>query len=274
MKKVSIALGILGTLSVGVYAQQGGRPLLRLANEVASLVRNNAYTLDQEQRRQVRRNLRQAKRILLGEYVPAPNPYPPGPNPYPPGPNPYPPGPNPYSGYYCVAACKNYSGGADFTYSKGASGDFEVQAKQNAVDAVNKAFSCNYGVKNVSCEQVQGYSRYSAIASCKNYSGGNDLSYAKTGSGSTKLEAQQNARNEVKKAYNCNYGIKIYETSNGVQSPAYCVAACKNYSGGADLNYSKGASGEDLVDAKGKAIEAVNKAYTCNYGVKINECSN
>lgn len=52
---------------------------------------------------------------------------------------------------YCVAGCKTYSGNVDLSYTKGASGKSQLEAKFNAIEKVKKSFSCSYGVKVSNC---------------------------------------------------------------------------------------------------------------------------
>lgn len=52
---------------------------------------------------------------------------------------------------YCVAGCKRSNGDVDLSYSKGASGRSETEAKYNALKEVKKSYSCNYGMKISQC---------------------------------------------------------------------------------------------------------------------------
>ena len=55
---------------------------------------------------------------------------------------------------YCSAACATISGGADRTYSAGAYGDNELQAKVNAFNSVKERFNCTYGMRIVQCGEM------------------------------------------------------------------------------------------------------------------------
>lgn len=262
-----IATSIVAALmSTSVMAQQ--RPIVRLANEVASLVQSEIDYLSQEERRQVRRNLREAKRLLTGGGNIPPGPGPgPGPNP------PYPPTPPQPTGHYCVAACSTVSGGPSMKYSAGATGQFEIQAKQNAVEAVKNKYSCNYGIVEVACDQSSPWETFSSIAACTNVSGEPNLLYSALGSGPSRLQAQQDAREKLTENTSCNYGVKISETSEPGSQPAYCIAACSTVSGTPSSNYSKGASGNNLTEARYNAVQSVKDSYSCNYGIVVSECS-
>jgi hypothetical protein len=52
---------------------------------------------------------------------------------------------------YCVAGCKTSSGNVNLSYSKGASGKSETEAKFNALKQVKNSYNCSYGMKISSC---------------------------------------------------------------------------------------------------------------------------
>lgn len=52
---------------------------------------------------------------------------------------------------YCVAGCKTSSGSVNLSYTKGASGRSEAEAKFNALKEVKKSYSCSWGMKVSRC---------------------------------------------------------------------------------------------------------------------------
>jgi len=263
MKKLIAAISVVGLVTLTVYGQSTDRSrrgsLERLAKQVFILIDRDAQFLNQQERKSVRRNLNEIKRTLNGDMTPVPTPAP----------------PRRSEGYFCVATCNAASGSPSMRYSKGGKDAFELGAKQNAINAVNKAYTCNYGVKSMGCDELDSYKNFNSIAACTSSTGKPSLRYSKKGKGSSALEAQENARTNLKAAgTKCNYGISIYKTSQGYNSPAYCVAACSTSTGSASLSYSKGASGSDEVEAMANAVASVKSSHTCNYGIVISECSN
>jgi len=176
------------------------------------------------------------------------------------------------NGMFCQAACKDYNGNPDLKYVKGAYGDFEAQAKENALQAVRSAYSCNYGIVNTQCSPQYSSEKFYCASSCTDYNGNADQKYTKSASAKSLVEAMTKATSTLNTSYSCNYGVKSLGCTDHVEKN-YCVAACKDYNGNADLNYSKGEAGNSKLEAQVKAISDVNSAFSCNYGVIVTECS-
>lgn len=56
-----------------------------------------------------------------------------------------------YSGEFCSAACVSASGSIDNRYAAGANGRNRTEAEAKALTAAQSQYSCNYGVKVMSC---------------------------------------------------------------------------------------------------------------------------
>jgi hypothetical protein len=110
---------------------------------------------------------------------------------------------------FCTASCKTSSGAPNLSYLGSGEAQFEIQAQNMAVQDVRSKYNCSYGIVNVECS-VQGYepAKY-CIAGCKTSGGNVNLSYTKGASGKSETEAKFNALKEVKKSYNCSYGMKV-----------------------------------------------------------------
>jgi cell division protein FtsB len=52
---------------------------------------------------------------------------------------------------FCTAACQDYSGNPDQRYMAGARGRNAAEAEVLAIQEVQKSYSCNYGIKIISC---------------------------------------------------------------------------------------------------------------------------
>jgi hypothetical protein len=244
-------------LTLGTLAGAQSRPprtddLRRLSNRVYEMIERNADRLDRRDIGDITAHLEAIRDIIRGGNQPPVPPTPAGMN-------------------YCVAACITSAGNPDLRYARGMKAEFEVQAKQLAIEATMKAFSCNIRATIVACEN-QSWERYDALASCIRSSGNVDTKYTKLGTGNGPEEAQQNARQSTMEKYSCNIGVKAHQVA-AADGRHYCSAACINSSGNPDVRYSKGADGDSTIEASAKAIELVMNTYNCNIGVKITECS-
>ncbi|OFZ51768.1 MAG: hypothetical protein A2381_18425 [Bdellovibrionales bacterium RIFOXYB1_FULL_37_110] len=175
--------------------------------------------------------------------------------------------------FLCSAACTSLNGFPDISTSILGEGRREQQARDNAIANLRSVYSCSYGVAIEKCsELLDNMEPVMCIAGCKTISGELDISVAVKSSGRNTLEAMLNSRSELKRSYNCSYGIVDGECSNLNDKPTYCTAACKGLNGNANLTTSVGAEGDNKVDAKINAINALKEKYNCSYGLIIHQC--
>lgn len=173
--------------------------------------------------------------------------------------------------YYCAAACISSTGVADDRYTASATSTIQLEANQNAINATQSKFSCNFGVTVLGCaEEIPG-AVYDASAACVSSTGSPDLRYIADGQGSSLLEAETNARISVQATDSCNFSIADIQSSEGLRT-TYCTAACVDSTGTADESYSLGEQGRDQTQAMVNALSAVQSNYSCNFGVVITGC--
>lgn len=102
-----------------------------------------------------------------------------------------------------------------------------------------------------------------------------DLRYLGGAEAMFELEAQNLATQEVRSNFSCNYGIVNVECGQqSFDNANYCVAGCVNSDRvTVDMRYTKGASGRSATEAGYKAMKDVKKSFSCNYGIKIQNCN-
>lgn len=112
--------------------------------------------------------------------------------------------------YFCSAGCVSVSGIVDTRYLMEAEAPTQLEADLLAKKAVQGKYSCNYGIKTYKCEVIRSeIQRNFCTAACVSVSGTPDERYSGGARGRNQLEAEILAIKDVKKNYNCNYGIKV-----------------------------------------------------------------
>jgi hypothetical protein len=177
-------------------------------------------------------------------------------------------------GFYCVAACSQSNGAVSWSTARGAIGAFEIEAKQNARVAVSNSFNCTRGAVDVECSSVgDGFIKTTAMASCVKSDGSGNYANALVAKGSNVSEAKVEAAKAVVAGYNCTWGVTVLNTDSSY-TPSYCSAACTMSDGRTpNLSNSRGAQGENQLEAQGNALLELRRSYNCTWGQVIAECS-
>jgi hypothetical protein len=173
---------------------------------------------------------------------------------------------------YCAATCLDLNGNPQAQYTRGASADFEVKAKEKALEALRSSFTCNFGSKVTECAQESKVEKFYCSAGCTDLNGNVNNSFLAGASGNSMIEAMTDAATKVSSSYTCNFGVKTNGCTDVVKKN-YCVATCADLNGKAQMNFAKGAEGKNKIEAQVNAIAAVKSSFTCNFGIVISECS-
>ena len=115
-----------------------------------------------------------------------------------------------YQQYYCAAACHDVNSRIDSRYMEGATAYTQLEAEMLAKQLAHKTYSCNFGVKTYKCEPFKGevQMNYCTVA-CSDVNGRADERFSAGARGRNNVEAEMMAIKELKKAYACNFGIKV-----------------------------------------------------------------
>ena len=113
-----------------------------------------------------------------------------------------------------------------------------------------------------------------SYAGCKDFTGAIDLKYIVGAEGKFALEAETQSMQKVSSAYSCVYGIKVGKTEElrTNQAANYCVAGCKDFTGKVDTKFIKSGNGRNETEAQFNAIKAVSTAFSCVYGIQVQNC--
>jgi hypothetical protein len=250
MKKLMLAAVICATTVIaGAQRHDRADDVLRLNERVSMMLERNIYRMSPREQDQVFRKLEEIRDIVRGGQS----------------------GPQ-GSISFCSAACTDPWGAIIEKNSRGAFAEFEQEAKQLALDEVNNNFRCSNGAKVMACDKTS-FEVFGAVATCTDPWGAHETKSSRYGTGRSQEAAKQNARENVMAKYKCSNSTKIQSIGSDRTGRHYCSAACTDPWGSVDSTKTKGAGGDSLIEATGKALEAVIDAHRCSNGAKIVNCS-
>lgn len=110
-----------------------------------------------------------------------------------------------YQDHFSSVACTKSTGRADTRYQGGGKGNSQLESEFMAYLDLKKSYNCSYG--NVLVNTDSGSRGAYCVAACTKSSGNPDTRYTAGATGDNRAEAEFNAYKELKKKYNCSYGI-------------------------------------------------------------------
>ncbi len=198
------------------------------------------------------------------------------PPPYQPPGNGNPPPYNPPSNgnYACMAACKfSNSNNGDLRYVGFGSSAFQTEAQNNALSHLRAGYSCGNGSVIVECSQEQQGVDFQAYASCSNTNGKPDLRYISSLATEKSLtQAKYSALVKLRAGYSCGETATVVKSAPKYQKLSYCVAACTDANGNADLNYTKGKKADSRLEAEVGALQLLRASYSCSNTAIVYSC--
>lgn len=119
-------------------------------------------------------------------------------------------GRNRYEQYFCSAGCHDVNSKLDTRYMESATAYTRLEAEMLAKQLAHKTYTCNFGVKINKCEPFMSDMQvnYCTVA-CVDVNGRADERFSAGARGRNNAEAEMMAIKELKKAYACNFGIKV-----------------------------------------------------------------
>lgn len=114
-------------------------------------------------------------------------------------------------GFASAAACTDSTGKADLRYISVGNGNSKLESQIWARQTVQSAYSCNFGISDVST--TEGKNDAYCSAACIDSTGAADVRYSKGDKGWNKTDAMVNALTDAQKTFSCNFGVMITNCS-------------------------------------------------------------
>lgn len=197
------------------------------------------------------------------------------PPPYQPPGNGNPPPYNPPSNgnFACMAACKDSSDmNGNLRYVALGTSSFQSEAQNLALQNLRSSYSCGNGAVISECTQENGLD-YQAYAACGFSNNQPDLRYiSSVGSGKTVTQAKYFALKNLASSYSCGNQPLIVKSGSSQSRLSYCVAACTDSDGKANLNYTAGKKANTRLEAEVGALQDLRSKYSCGNGAVVYSC--